>query len=424
MLQAYRKRFNEEQFSAERYRELVSRLERRTRSPIDFRVCETPCFFPKELLDGLVETGRKLTHQLIDSPEYMQQSDETIPARYRVPNDNPRPNFVQVDFGLARNASGELEPKLVELQAFPSIYGYQDILSEEYAQVYGLGEELAWRFGGLDSEGYWDVLRRTIVGDHAPENVVLTEVEPEQQKTRPDFNVYEDRLGVRTVDIAKLRKEGNRLFYAREGETGRSAWVPIERIYNRAIVDEIERKGIVPGFDYRDELSVEWAGQPNWYFRVSKFSLPYLSDASVPKAVFLDDWFAGKRDGLPQDRERLLLKPLYSFAGKGIQFAPTDADLAAIPEGERRLYLLQERVSFAPVIETPWGPTQAEIRVMYCWPEDAGEMIPMTSLVRLGRGLMMGVDHNRNQEWVGGSSALFPREGRAHKTLRIRTEKW
>ncbi len=409
MLQAYRKRFNEEQFSAERYRELLSRLEERTRSPIEFRVCETPCFFPKELLESLVETGRKLIHQLIDSPEYMRRSEETIPPKYRVPNDNPQPNFAQVDFGLARNASGDLVPKLVELQAFPSIYGYQEILSEEYARVYGLGEELEWRFGGLDSAGYWDVLRRTIVGDHAPENVVLIEVEPEQQKTRPDFNVYADRLGVRTVDIAKLRKEGNRLFYEREKGSGGPVWVPIERIYNRAIVDEIERKGIVPGFDYRDELNVEWAGQPNWYFRVSKFSLPYLQDASVPKAVFLDDWLAGRREGLPADRERLLLKPLYSFAGKGIQFAPTDADLAAIAEDERRLYLLQERVSFAPVIETPWGPTQAEIRVMYCWPEDASEMIAMTSLVRLGRGLMMGVDHNRNQEWVGGSSALFPR---------------
>jgi len=408
VLQGYRRRFNEEQFSAARYQELMVRLEERTRSPIDFRVCETPCFFSKELLNGLVETGRKLTHQLIDSPEYMQRSEETIPAKYRVPNDNPRPNFVQVDFGLARNPAGELEPKLVELQAFPSIYGYQDVLSEEYVKVYGLGEELEWRFGGLDSDGYWDVLRRTIVGDHAPENVVLMEVEPEQQKTRPDFNVYADRLGIRTVDLANLRKVGDRLFYLRDEGAGAAEWVPIERIYNRAIVDEIERKGIVPGFDYRDEIRVEWAGQPNWYFRVSKFSLPYLTDDSVPKAVFLDDWFAGRRGGLPEDRERVLLKPLYSFAGKGIQFAPTDAELGSIPEDERRLYLLQERVSFTPVIETPWGPTQAEIRVMYCWPEDASEMVPMTSLVRLGRGLMMGVDHNRNQEWVGGSSALFP----------------
>ena len=351
----------------------------------------------------MAETGRILTHKLIDDPAYMKRSEAAIPDAYRVPNDNPRPNFMTVDFGLIRNEAGELEPRLVELQAFPSVFGYQELLSEEYLRTYGLGDGFGRHLGGLDERGYWNLLRRTILGDHAPENVVLTEVEPDTQKTLPDFNVYADQLGVRTVDIARLRKEGNRLFYDRDG-----VWTPIERIYNRAIVDEMVRKGVKPAFDYRDELQVEWAGQPNWYFRISKFSLPYLAHRSVPKAVFLDDWFAGKREGLPQDRSRLLLKPLYSFAGKGIQFEPTDADLAAVPELERAQYLLQERVTFSPVIATPFGITQAEVRVMYCWPEGEADMIPMTCLVRLGRGLMMGVDHNRDQEWVGGSSALFP----------------
>jgi hypothetical protein len=404
MLQPFRARFNDSQFSDQRYHELLARLDQRTRTHIDFRVCETPCFFTRELLEEMAEIGRVLTHQLIDNPAYMRLSDAAIPDRFRVPNDNPRPNFMTVDFGLVRGQDGRLHPKLVELQAFPSIFGYQDVLCEEYTHVYGLDAELDWRFSGMTSEGYWDLLRRTIVGNHAPENVVLTEVEPEGQKTLPDFHVYEDRLGVRTVDIAKLRKQGNKLLYQHDGR-----WIPIDRIYNRAIVDEVERKGIVPAFDYRDELDVEWAGQPNWYFRISKFSLPYLSHESVPACVFLDDWLAGKRDGLPEDRSQLLLKPLYSFAGKGIQFEPTDADIAAVAPADRHGYLLQERMRFEPVIETPHGMTQAEVRVMYCWPEGAPEMIPAISLVRLGRGLMMGVDHNRNQHWVGGSAAMFPR---------------
>ena len=403
MLQPFRKEFNERQFSPQRYATLLARLNERTRTTIDFRVCETPCFFSRELVERIADTGRILTHQLIDSPEYMRASDAAIPDRFRVPNDNPRPNFMTADFGLVRGEDGQLHPKLVELQAFPSIFGYQDVLCEEYIRIYGLDRQLDWRFGGLDGDGYWKLMGRTIVGDHDPENVVLTEVEPESQKTRPDFNVYEDKLGITTVDIAKLKKEGNRLFYQRRGK-----WVPIERIYNRAIVDEIERKKIQPAFDYRDDLQVEWAGQPNWYFRISKFSLPYLDHESVPSCVFLDEWFDGKRDGIPEDREKLLLKPLYSFAGKGIQFAPTDGDLNAIPRAERHDYLLQERMKFEPVIATPHGATQAEIRVLYVWPEGAPEMLPVMSLVRLGRGLMMGVDHNRNQEWVGGSAALFP----------------
>jgi hypothetical protein len=403
MLEPFRNEFNRRQFSPERYQALLARLDERTRTQIEFRVCETPCFFEREMLEEMAEIGRVLTHQLIDSPEYMRVSEAAIPERYRVPNDNPKPNFMTVDFGLVRGEDDKLAPKLVELQAFPSIYGYQDVLCEEYIRVFGLDRTLEWRLGGLDSDGYWKLLHETIVGDHEAENVVLTEVEPETQKTRPDFHVYEDRLGVATVDIAKLKKEGNRLFYERRGR-----WVPIERIYNRAIVDELERKGIAPAFDYRDDLQVEWAGQPNWFFRISKFSLPYLNHASVPSCVFLDEWFEGKRDSVPEDREKLLLKPLYSFAGKGIQFAPSDAELKAIPREERHDYLLQERMRFEPVIRTPHGPTQAEVRVMYCWPEGATEMRPAISLVRLGRGLMMGVDHNRNQEWVGGSAALFP----------------
>ena len=401
MLEPFRSRFNEEQFSPERYAKLLSRLNERTRTRIEFRVSETPVFMPRELLDEMVETGRLLTHQLIDDRHYMKVSDKAVPSRYRVPNDNPRPNFMTVDFGLVRDQEGRLTPKLVELQAFPSVFGYQEILCQEYARAYELGERFGWRFGGMTEADNWQILRRTVVGDHAAENVVLTEVEPEGQKTLPDFNVYADQLGVRTVDIAKLRKEGNKLLYERDG-----IWTPIERIYNRAIVDEMERKGIEPGFDYRDAVDVEWAGHPNWYFRISKFSLPYLHHDSVPTAVFLDDWYAGERRNLPEERSRLLLKPLYSFAGKGIHFAPTDEELKSISEADRRMYLLQERVHFEPVIKTPEGMTQAEIRVMYCWPEDAGELIPVTCLVRMGRGSMMGVDHNRNASWVGGSAAF------------------
>ena len=403
MLQPYRDTFNKTQFSEARHAELLRELDAQTRTHIGFQISETPTFFPRALLGQMCEAGRELTHQLIDNQEYMRLSDAAIPDKYRIPNDNPRPNFMTVDFGLIRNAAGELEPKLVELQAFPSIFGYQDVLCEQYRRTYNLDPTLDFRFSGLTQDSYWDLLRRTIVGDFDPENVVLAEVDPASQKTLPDFNVYEDRLGITTVDITKLILRGRKLHYLRAGRE-----VPIHRIYNRAIVDELERKGVSPAWDYRQELEVEWAGHPNWYFRISKFSLPYLHHPSVPSCVFLDEWFAGKRDAVPSDRAQLLLKPLYSFAGKGIQFAPTDVDLAAIPENERKLYLLQERMSFEPIIETPYGMTQAEIRIMYAWPEDEPEMIPVISLVRLGRGLMMGVDHNRNQQWVGGSAAFFP----------------
>jgi hypothetical protein len=403
MLQPYRDQFNAN-FTTAKYEDLLSRLNALTRTRIEFRVAETPCFFPESLLNELVDTGAILTRQLLDNPGYFEASNRTIPEQYRVPNENPIPNFMTVDFGLVRNPDGSLSPKLVELQAFPSIFGYQDLLGRQYIEAYNLDRSLQTYLGGLNEATYWQLLRQVIVGDHEPENVVLLEIDPDHQKTLPDFHVYEDKLNISTVDISdrsKLHKRGNRLFYVRHGRE-----IPIHRIYNRTIVDELQRKNIGLPFDYRDPLQVEWAGHPNWYFRISKFSLPYLNHPSVPKAVFLDDWFDQRNiEGLPLERENLLLKPLYSFAGKGIQFAPTDDDLKAIPAADRHHYLLQERVTFESVIQTPYGLTQPEIRIMYLWP-DGGSLQPAISLVRLGRGLMMGVDHNRDKQWVGGSAAL------------------
>ena len=401
MLQPFRREFNAA-FTAEKYQRLLRSLDETVRTHVEFRVAETPCFFPKELLDEMAATGAELTHQLVGSPGYMAASSAAIPEKYKLGNDNPQPNFMTVDFGLVRTADGALTPKLVEMQAFPSVFGYQDVLAKAYVETYGLSKDLKWYLGGHSGESCWELLRKVIIGEHGVENVVLLEVDPERQKTLPDFHIYEDRLGIATVDIAKLKKDGKRLFYEKDGR-----WIVIERIFNRAIVDEIERKQIVLPFDYRDELDVEWAGHPNWYFQISKFSLPYLDHPAVPKAAFLDEWFAGKkRDHLPESRDRILLKPLYSFAGQGIKFAPEDRDLEAIPVADRSLYLLQERATFEPVIETPNGDTMAEVRIMYLWP-DGGAMEPVISLVRMGRGLMMGVDQNRNQEWVGGSAALF-----------------
>ena len=235
-----------------------------------------------------------------------------------------------------------------------------------------------------------------IVAGHDPEQVVLMEIDPEHQKTLPDFLVTERELGVAIVDILKLKKRGNRLFHARDGRE-----IEVRRIYNRCIVDELERKGINLPFDLTEPLDVEWAGHPNWYFRISKFSIPYLKHLCVPKT-----WFLDQLSQVPSDRENYVLKPLYSFAGVGIKFNPTPADIDAIPPDQRHNYILQERMCFEPVIATPHGMTQMEVRIMYIWPE-RGDLTPVLPLVRMGRGMMMGVDHNRNLEWVGGSAALW-----------------
>lgn len=402
MIESYRKDFNE-RFTPAKYAELLRRLDAKTQTKIEFRIAETPCFFPRPLMEDMVIAGKELTHQLLDNAEYMRLSGAAIPEVFRVPGEDKHPHFMTVDFGLVRDELGELRPKLVEMQAFPSIFGYQPLLAREYKEIYDLDPGLEYFFGGMDEAKYWSLLREVIVDKRSTENVVLAEVDPEAQKTLPDFRMHQQALGIRTVNVRELVKQGNKLHYRDGGRL-----VPIDRIYNRVIVDELERKGVTLPFDYRDELQVEWAGHPNWYFRVSKFSIPHLDHPTVPAAVFLDDWFAGRgREKLPEDREQWVFKPLYSFAGKGVQFAPSDVDLNSVPVISRHDFLLQERVQFEPVIETPEGMTQAEVRIMYVWP-DGGELTPMTSLVRMGRGLMMGVDHNKDRTWVGGSAGLFP----------------
>ncbi|MDO8680210.1 MAG: hypothetical protein Q7R30_16960 [Acidobacteriota bacterium] len=395
MIPALRRAFNESWTDAA-YRDLVARLDSRTGATLGFPISETPCFFPRSLMDQLADTGATLVRQLLDSPTAMAAAAAVVPERFRGPNAGERPVFLQVDFGLVRGETGGIEPKLVELQAFASLYGFQLVVAEAYRDAFHLSPVLGLFLGGLDAGSYHSLVGQAITSGHDPREVVLMEIDPQQQKTWPDFVVTEQMWGVRAIDTAEVTRDGRRLFYTRDGRR-----TPITRVYNRVIPDELERKGVQLPFDYRDELDVEWAGHPAWYFRISKFSIPFLTHPSVPKT-----WFLHELDRLPDDRDRYLLKPLFSFAGGGIIFAPTDAQVAAIPAAERSNYILQERIQFEPVIETPDGPTQAEIRIMYIY-TDAGELKPVLPLIRMGRGKMMGVDHNKGLRWVGASAGLI-----------------
>jgi hypothetical protein len=416
-----RSRFNAK-FNPESYASLLKQADERCGTRVEYRIAETPVFLPLTLLEKMAAEGAELTHTLLGNPAYLAAARRAIPAGYDVAGETAHPNFLTADFALVRNASGELVPRLVEIQAFPSVYGYQDVLSSAYRDAYQLPESLGCYLGGLDAASYWDLLGRTVLGNHRPENVVLTELDPQNQKTLPDFLVTAQRLGIAVVDIRSLEPVGDKLHY--RDASGRL--VPIHRIYNRAIADELMVRNVKLPFDLTHSWDVEWAGHPNWYFLISKFSIPWLSrppaaNDVVPPALFLDDFLEG--DGREQLESagvalpgetvaetvygELLLKPLFSFAGKGIQFDPTRGQLEAIPAERRREFLLQRRMRFEPTIETPFGLTQAEIRILYLWP-DGGKLTPALSLVRLGRGKMMGVDHNKDQAWVGASAAFFP----------------
>jgi hypothetical protein len=393
MIPALRAAFNE-RWSEAKYRDLIRRLEQRTGATLNFPISETPGFFPRSLMDSLAATGIELIDQILNSPEAMTAAEAAVPERYRGHGAEVLPTFAQVDFGLVRDASGNIAPKLVELQAFASLYGFQLAVAEAYRDAFELPSSLGLFLDGLTHDRYYELAASAIVGDNDPAEVVLMEIQPRQQKTWPDFVVTDQLWGVRAVDTSEVTREGRRLYYRRDGRV-----TQIKRIYNRVIPDELERKKIQLPFGYGDDLELNWAGHPAWYFRLSKFSIPWLSHAAVPETRFLDGI-----ERLPVDRDRYLLKPLFSFAGGGIIFAPTDAQIAAIPHDERKNYILQERIAFEPVIDTPYGPTQAEIRIMYL--RDGARLRPVLPLLRMGRGKMMGVDHNKGLRWVGASAGF------------------
>ena len=412
MIPSHRQWFNRN-YGPRKYARFLSLLQLQCGEPVPFRHSETPVFLPASLVARMAQYGREMVEQLLANPQYQHDSAAAVPPAFRVPHEDPRPLFVQADFGL----DADLQPKLVEIQGFPTLYAYQPVMAAAYRDAYDIdspvtqrdratshfrqaaapqahcrpakGSALPMLPGGIEAEEYTALLRRAIVADHDPQNVVLLEIDPSHQKTRADFLFTERLFGVRTVDIAEVRQEGRRLFHN---------GTPIRRIYNRAIMDELVRKRVRLEFDFRDELDVEWAGHPNWFFRLSKFSLPYLDHPAVPRTVFLD------RAGPIAHPENYVLKPLYSFAGAGVIVGPTAEQLDTVPEARRAGYILQERVNFLPTIETPYGPTKIEVRIMYLWLD---ELRPINTIIRMGRGAQMGVDHNQGQEWVGASAAFI-----------------
>jgi hypothetical protein len=393
MVKHPRRQFNR-RYTEERYGALLAALRQRCGTEISFRVAETPVFLPTGVLQLMLDAGNEILRQTVQNPSYLKESERSIPPELRVPDEPDHPLFASLDFALVEDSEGRPVPRLIELQGFPSLYAYQVALAEEYIRAYSLDPDLEFYLSGLTQEQYGALLRKAIVGDHDPECVVLLEIDPAKQKTLPDFLLTERAYGITTVNIRDLVREGDRIFYKRSGSR-----IPIERIYNRVIAEDLARSGVVLPFQFTERLEVEWAGHPNWFFRLSKFSLPYLSHQCIPETRLLSS-----SDQFPRDVDNWVLKPLFSFAGSGVKVGPSQSVLQNIPAEKRDNYVLQKRVSYGDFIETPDGFTRAEVRVMYIWIDNP---VPVITLIRLARGQMMGVDHNKNMRWVGSSAAFF-----------------
>lgn len=388
-----RARFNAA-FTAEGYAQLLRCANGSEYWPVDFRIAESPIFLTREFTRETAAAAQSLIAQL-RTPEFAQHAETAIPPGLEVPGRTPHPTFLQVDFAICNDGSGGLTPRLIELQGFPSLYAFQPMLLRCMRAAYPvIPANWTSYFGGLDEIEYVQLLRRLMIADEEPENVALLEIEPEKQNTRIDFACTESMLGIRPVCATTIRKRGRKLFYKREDRE-----VEIRRIYNRVIFDELTRRPDVKlGFSFQDELDLTWVGHPDWYFRISKHSLPFLKSEHAAPAFFADAFPPN------ESLSDYVLKPLYSFSGLGVDLEPTPAKLASLPDP--RAWILQKKVEYAGFIPTPDGPrSKAELRMMFVWPDD-GEPMLVNTLVRMSQGKMMGVKFNKDKTWVGSSIAL------------------
>ncbi len=394
MIIELRQKFNAN-FTKEKYDAYMAQFEKLHPGALDFRNAETPVFIPKDFTAKMLGACEDIIDVIVD-PKFIELTNRGIPANVKVPNETSHTEMLVFDFGICENEKGELEPQLIEMQGFPTLYAFQAFHSEFTAAYAELPANFSSYLNGYTKETYIQLLKEIIVGDLDPKNVILLEIFPEQQKTRIDFYCTEQLLGIKTVCLTKLIAEGNKLFYENAGEK-----IQVKRIYNRLIFDDLQKQeGLENIVDLTMGYDVEWVPHPNWFYRISKFTLPFIHNPYVPQTYFLNELKL-----MPADLENYVLKPLFSFAGMGVVIDVTTADIEAVKDPEN--WILQKKVKYADVIKTPDEPAKAEIRLFYFWKQGWERPKAVHNLARLSKGKMIGTRYNKNKEWVGGNVAFF-----------------
>jgi len=394
MIRTVRQAYNQ-QFSEDRYRRFIGDLNRIYHREITFRVAETPVFIDKAFELLLRQAGDEIV-DFLARPDFKKLTEKAIPPHLRVPNESEHSLFLALDFGVV-DVNGNPEPRLIEMQGFPSLFAWQDVLSKKYREHFAVPNRMQSHFG-LTSEQYRAKLRQALLNGHEPESVVLLEIDPMTQNTVIDFLATQDITGITPVHIGDVIREGRKLLYVKDGQR-----IGIERIYNRVIFDElVKRTDLKLAFNLTEDVEVEWAGHPNWFFRISKYTMPMIRSRFIPECRLLSDYAE-----YPADLENYVLKPLFSFSGSGVVFHVKPEDLSNIPHDQQSNFMLQRKVAYLPIIESPDGLVKLEVRLLYIWEEGQPRPQLVTNLARLSRGEMIGVKYNKDKTWVGGSVCFF-----------------
>ncbi len=390
-----RKQFNEA-FTEIKYQTYIQFIEKVQGGQLQFRLAETPIFLDKSFTQLLLNAGNAICHQL-SQPEFIHKTTDAIPANAITKNETPLPECLVIDFAIAENEQKEIVPKLIELQGFPSLFAFELLHDNAFHHAFEIPSNYSPFLNQYNSEQYIAHLKKMVLGGNN-KHTILLEIKPEQQKTKIDFYQTQSLLGLPIVCISEIFQKEDRLYYHKAGND-----VQIERIYNRMVFEEIQQQEtpIQEKWEIiRNAEGLEWVTHPHHFFRFSKYSIPFLNGISIPYTQFLHNL-----KEIPSNLDQYILKPLFSFAGQGVIIDLTKDILSEIKDPQN--WILQEKVHYAPVIETPSGPTKAEIRLFYFWDNTLQKYIATMNLVRLSKGKMVGVNYNKTATWVGGSLAYF-----------------
>ncbi len=396
MIPSIRSKYNSS-FTKEKYEAFLKELNSIHPGSLEFRVAETPVFVPKDFTKKMLDACESIVDVITDAG-FNELTKNAIPKNIHVPGENQHSHFIAFDFGICINEAGEYEPQLIEMQGFPTLFAYEVLLDDIYKKHFPVPDNFSSYLENYDKESYLQLLKEIIVGNENPENVILLEIFPHQQKTRVDFYCTEDYLGIKPVCLTELIKDGKKLFYFNDGKK-----TQVKRIYNRIIFDDLQQQS--PEVQEKGQLlfealDVDWVPHPNWFYKISKYTIPFIHHPYVPKTYFLNEVTQ-----IPTDLENYVLKPLFSFAGQGVVIDITQKDIDAVKDPEN--WILQRKVKYADIIETPDIPAKAEIRIFYFWKDGEARPVAANNLARLSKGKMIGVRYNMNKEWVGGSFCLF-----------------
>ncbi|MDP5106667.1 MAG: hypothetical protein NWQ31_10925, partial [Polaribacter sp.] len=197
--------FYNEQFTEEKYNTFLQDIIDEFKYVPKFKISETPAFIPKDLKNKLIAACDEIM-AVINQPNFKELTNGAFFDKNTiVPNEDENAKFLQLDFGICKDESGNLVPKLIELQGFPSLYFFQELLGRKYRKHFGnaIPENYSQHLNGMTNHGYLELLRQEIVGDTDPKQVILLEIEPEKQATAIDFYATEAKLGIKVLCISK-----------------------------------------------------------------------------------------------------------------------------------------------------------------------------------------------------------------------------